>query len=164
MSRHPEHLATFDYVGPHRYSLTFCTDSRRPCFTEAPIVELVLKHFLQQAQEQGFAIVAYCFMPDHVHLLIEGLRADSDCKRFISRAKQFSGYYYSRLHERRLWQRYGFERVVRDEEQTIEVARNILANPLRARLVADVREYRFSGSSVGTVDELIEHLRTTGAG
>jgi hypothetical protein len=44
------------------------------------------------------------------------------------------------------------------------VARYILANPLRARLVADVREYRFSGSSVGTVDELIEHLRTTGAG
>jgi putative transposase len=140
--------------------LRFCTESRRPIFTDARAVELVLKHFLQQAGEQGFAILAYCFMPDHVHLLIQGLRADSDCKRFISRAKQFSGFYYKQRHKRQLWQRYGYERVVRDDEATIDVARYILANPLRAGLVKDVREYRFTGSSVVTIGELIEHLRT----
>ena len=99
-------------------------------------------------------------MPDHVHLLIEGLRADSDCKRFISRAKQFSGFYYSQQHQRRLWQRYGYERVMRDDEATIDAARYILANPLRAELVKDIREYPFTGSSVVTIDELIEDLRT----
>ena len=160
MPRHPEHLQAFDYLGPHRYSLRFCTESRRPVFTHAPAVELVLKHFLQQVDEQGFALLAYCFMPDHVHLLIEGLRADSDCKRFISRAKQFSGFYYSQQHQRRLWQRYGYERVMRDDEATIDAARYILANPLRAELVKDIREYPFTGSSVVTIDELIEDLRT----
>jgi putative transposase len=157
--RHPEHLQAFDYVGPHRYSLRFCTESRRPVFADAPAVELVLKHFLQQAEEQGFAVLAYCFMPDHVHLLIQGLRADSDCKWFISRAKQFSGFYYKQRHKRKLWQRYGYERVIRDDEATIEVARYILANPLRAGLVKDLREYRFTGSSVVKIGELIEHLR-----
>ena len=72
--RHPEHLRTFDYLGPYRYSLRFCTESRQRRFTEAPPVELVLKHFLQQAEEEGFALLAYCFMPDHVHWLVEGLR------------------------------------------------------------------------------------------
>ena len=99
-------------------------------------------------------------MPDHVHLLIQGLRADSDCKRFISRAKQFSGFYYKQQYKRKLWQRYGYERVVRDDEATIDAARYILANPLRAGLVKDIREYRFTGSSVVTIGELIEHLRT----
>jgi putative transposase len=157
--RHPEHLQAFDYVGPHRYSLRFCTESRRPVFADAPVVELVLKHFLQQAEEQGFGLLAYCFMPDHVHLLVQGLRTDSDCKRFISRAKQFSGFYYKQQYKRKLWQRYGYERVMRDDEATIDVARYILANPLRAGLVTDVREYRFTGSSVVTIGELIEDLR-----
>jgi putative transposase len=129
-------------------------------FTDAPAVQLVLKHFLQQAEEQGFAILAYCFMPDHVHLLIEGLSADSDCKRFVSRAKQFSGFHYQQQYKRKLWQRYGYERVMRDNEATIDVARYILANPLRAGLVKDIREYGFTGSSVVTIDEMIEDLRT----
>ena len=160
MPRHPEHLQAFDYLGPHRYSLRFCTESRHPVFTDTAVVELVLKHFLRQAEEQAFEVLAYCFMPDHVHLLIEGLKDDSDCKRFISRAKQFSGFYYKQQHKQKLWQRYGYERVVRDDEATIDVARYILANPLRAGLVKDIREFRFTGSSVATIGELSEHLRT----
>ena len=53
MPRHPERLQAFDYLGPHRYSLRFCTESRRPIFTDTWAVELVLKHFLQQAEERG---------------------------------------------------------------------------------------------------------------
>ena len=59
-----------------------------------------------------------------------------------------------------MWQRYGYERVVRDDDATIEVARYILANPLRAGLVKDIREYPFTGSSMETIGELIENLRT----
>src|SRR4051794_39786856 len=77
-------------------------------------------HIQQQADAEGFAILAYCFMPDHVHVLVEGLREDSDCKRFSSRAKQFSGFYYAQRYGRTLWQRYGYERVLRNEEATID--------------------------------------------
>jgi hypothetical protein len=49
---------------------------------------------------------------------------------------------------------------MRDDEATIDAARYILANPLRAELVKDIREYPFTGSSVVTIDELIEDLRT----
>src|SRR5438132_3334111 len=62
--RHPEHLKTFDYIGLHRYSLRFCTDTRRPLFTITERVDLVLEQFVRAATEEGFAIVAYCFMPD----------------------------------------------------------------------------------------------------
>jgi putative transposase len=159
MPRHPEYLLTFDYIGPHRYSLTFCTESRRPFFIEAAVVELVLSHFLQQAGSEGFALLAYCFMPDHVHLLVEGLRDTSDGKRFISRAKQFSGFYYAKQFGSKLWQRYGYERVLRNDEATLDVVRYIVANPVRAGLVRDLRDFPFVGSSVTPLSELIEYVR-----
>jgi hypothetical protein len=54
-----------------------------------------------------------------------------------------------------LWQRYGYERVIRDSEQTFVVARYILENPVRAGLVAAIKEYPFVGSFVYTLPELI---------
>jgi putative transposase len=89
----PDHLKAFDYLGPYRYSLTFCTHERRRAFIEAPVVGLAREQILRAATEQAFAVIAYCFMPDHLHLLVEGTSDSSDCRRFISRAKQYSGFY-----------------------------------------------------------------------
>ena len=151
----PGHLKAFDYVGLYRYFLTFCTDSRRRLFSLSPAVALVLDQIEHVATDEQFAIVAYCFMPDHLHLLVEG-RADwSDCRRFIARAKQFSGFHYARSFGGRLWQRYGFEHVLRNDEATLNVARYILDNPLRAGLVSRVDDYPFVGSRVYTLDEIL---------
>ena len=95
-------------------------------------------------------------MPDHLHLLVEGTSDDSDCKRFIARAKQYSGFYYAQAHCSRLWQRYGFEHVLRDDEITLVVARYILENPLRAGLAERVEDYPFVGSLVYTRPEVLE--------
>jgi len=156
---HPQHLKTFSYLGPYRYSLRFCTDDRRQLFTSASAVDFVKSHILRIAAEEQFAVITYCFMPDHLHLLIEGLAEDSDCKRFIARIKQSSGFYYKRQFGTSLWQRYGFERVVRDSEQTFVVARYILANPVRAGLARTIDEYPFLGSFVYTLHELIDLCR-----
>jgi len=97
--------------------------------------------------------------PDHVHLLVEGESDASDVKRFISRAKQFSGFYYARSCGGRLWQRYGYEHVLRDGESTRSVITYILENPLRAGLVGSVHEYPYLRSSRFGTEELIDHAR-----
>jgi putative transposase len=147
-ARYPQRLKGFSYLGFYRYSLRFCTDDRRPLFESGPVVDLVKAQIVRSASEECFAVIAYCFMPDHLHLLVEGQAEDSDGKRFIARSKQYSGFYYAREFGSRLWQRYGFERVVRDNEQTLTVARYILENPVRAGLVKTIEEYPFSGSFV----------------
>ena len=77
-------------------------------------------------------------MPDHLHLLVEGLTDGADCRAFIQRAKQFSGFYFKKAHGKRLWQRYGFERVLRNDEFMLSVARYILENRgLSVRRIAD---------------------------
>jgi hypothetical protein len=58
-----------------------------------------------------------------------------------------------------LWQRYGFERVLRNDEQTLVVARYILENPLRNGIVACVQDYPFVGSTVFKVSEILEAVQ-----
>ena len=102
-------------------------------------------------------ITAYCFMPDHVHLIVEGREDTSDLRRFIARAKQYSGFEYARRHQQdRLWQRYGFERVLRTDESTQVAVRYVLENPVRKGLVEHPRDYPFIGSSVYPLDDLLE--------
>jgi len=119
----------------------------------------VRSHILRSAADEGFAMDAYCFMPDHVHLLVEGTSDGSDCLRFIKRAKQFSGFHFMRAFERRLWQRYGYEHVIREQESPLGVARYILENPVRAGLVARVEEYPHLGSATYSVAQILDAVQ-----
>jgi putative transposase len=101
-------------------------------------------------------------MPDHVHLLVAGTREDAELKGFQSAAKQYSGFHYKAQFGRSLWQRYGFERVLRSEGSTIDVVRYILANPVRAGLARRVDEYSFSGSSVFSIEALMDGVQQEG--
>jgi len=157
----PGHLKSFDYTGLYRYSLTFCANQRTETFVEPSRVGIVLKQILRAAADEEFEVIAYCFMPDHLHLLVEAKTDASNALRFISRAKQFSGYHYKRTFGRLLWQRYGFERVLRNDEQTLEVARYILENPLRKGMVVRVADYPFVGSTLYTVSEILEAIQSS---
>ncbi len=120
------------------------------------------EQILRAATREGFEVTAYCFMPDHVHLLPTGLRDDSDLKGFVARAKQFSGFEFSKRIGTRLWQRYAYERVLRNEESTEDLIRYMIANPIRARLVASVKDYPFWGSSIYSRDELLDFIHWAG--
>ena len=76
------------------------------------------------------AIPAYVFMPEHLHCVVEGIAPTSDGKRFFSLAKQFSGYAHSKTRSERLWQRYGYEHVLRSDETTRRVVRYVISRTL----------------------------------
>ena len=59
--------------------------------------------FLRAEDAAAFDNVAYCLMPDHVHKVMKARSATSDAKDYIKRAKQYSGFYYSRRFDNRLW-------------------------------------------------------------
>ena len=142
----PERLTAFNYQGFHRYFLTFCANHRSHVFTSKDVVDLVLTQISRGATDSAFAVIAYCFMPDHLHLLIEGKSEGSDCREFIKRAKQYSGFYYSKAYGAKLWQRYSFERLLRDGDKTVDFARYILENPVRGGLAKRVGDYPYAGS------------------
>jgi len=157
----PGHLRAFDYIGRYRYFLTFCTDGRRQLFINPEVVALVRSQILRSAAHEQFAVVAYCFMPDHVHLLVEAQSESADCRAFITRAKQFAGFLYAKTFGRPLWQRYGFERVLRNDEATLIVARYIVENPVRAGLVTKPESSPFSGSQVYSLGDILAAVGET---
>ena len=158
MSRYPEHLRSFGYTGANRYFLTMCTNQRARYFVEGQLIALVSEQFQRASREQAFAVIAYCFMPDHVHLLIAGERDDADLKRFTKYAKQYSGFYFRQRTGLALWQRYCYERVLRNAEATPVVARYTIANPVRAGIVQSPADYPFWGSFVYTREALLEYI------
>jgi putative transposase len=158
MKRHSSpRLPTFDYLGLHRYSLTCCTFQRRRVFGNADIVDRVWRCFLSAAAGADIALLAYCFMPDHLHLVAAGEQPSSDVRAFVSKAKQASAFAHQRrFGGERLWQRSYWDRVLRREEDTWTVVRYVLANPVRAGLVSHPLEYPFSGSGVYGRETLME--------
>jgi putative transposase len=103
-------------------------------------------NLLQIARSEKFGVLAYCFMPDHLHLLIDGEDNESDLQKFISLFKQKSGYWYKQKYKRNLWQTSYYDHVLRKEEGLEQVALYILENPVRKGLVTDFRDYPFSFS------------------
>ena len=157
MSR-PPRVPGFPYTGPYRYFLTFCTRDRTRVFTSREAVGSALEQIRRTAAAERFAIIAYCFMPDHVHLLVEGTHGDSDLRRFAKLAKQRSGAAHAQATGERLWQEGYYEHVLRVEENTRGVARYLLENPVRAGLVASPCDYPFLGSELWSLTEILEYV------
>ena len=157
MSR-PPRIPGFNYFGPYRYFLTFCTLDRRETFRDSPVVALILAQFRRTARASAFDILAYCVMPDHVHLLVEGKTASADLLKLVKRLKQSSGQVYSYRTRERLWQEGYYDRVLRPADDAKAVARYIISNPVRAGLVHRPSEYPHVGSDVWSLEEMIDSV------
>jgi putative transposase len=156
ITKHPARLVSFDYRGEHAYSLTWCCHNRQRLFVQRDKVDFVRAQILRACEPTGIEIPAYCYMPDHVHILANGADENADAKRFISLARQYSGFEFTNRYRHRLWQRYSYERVLRKQETSQSVARYILENPVRAKLVAAVQDYPFAGSETMERKAVIE--------
>ena len=154
-------LRAFDYIGLHRYFLTICAWNRAKVFTAAENVDAVLTEFRRTNNDRMFAGIAYCFMPDHFHALLQGTRDDSDFKEFVRIFKQRSAFRWKRRTGTELWQRGYFDRVLRADEDVVTVARYLLNNPVRAGLVGCPQDYPFLGSLTTDVRDLLDSVQIT---
>jgi len=152
-------LQTFDYIGRHRYYLTFCTHNRARVFVDRAIVDPVWSHILQTATSHAFAVLAYVFMPDHAHFLFKGEADNADLRACEAMCKQKSGYWYATQTGRRLWQPSFHDRALRDDETDLFIVRYILENPIRSGLVDRWENYPFLGCTLMARPELLRVLR-----
>ena len=155
ITNRPKRLTGVSYVGLQRYFVTTCTAFRKPIFKDDDVARHVTSRILNSADGHAFATVAYCLMPDHVHLLVVAQREDADLRLFVKDAKQVTGFDYRQVKRAALWQPGYHERVLRDDEATLAVARYILENPVRAGLAAALGEWPHAGSGVYTWLELM---------
>ena len=144
--RKPFRLSAEVYSAGHCFSATIVTSDRRPLFANASRANKAIACLRESATHLDAEIYAYCFMPDHLHLLArtpEGVRFDEFMRHF----KQLSGFRLPREPGTvRVWQPSYYDHALRREEDLEVTLRYILDNPVRAGLVTQADEYTFVGS------------------
>lgn len=110
-------------------------------------------------RKAGVTVLAYCLMPNHVHLILQprdedGLRAAlAEAHRRYSREVNFREGWRGYLWQGR------FASFPMDEAYLMACARYVELNPVRARLVARARDWRWSSARAhlaGQDDELVK--------
>jgi putative transposase len=147
-------LKHFEYVGAYTYFITILTADRQSYFKKAYNVDALIIFLKEIADKENFSVTVYCFMPDHLHLLVNGLEEESDLKKFMKLFKQKSGYWFKKITDQSLWHLSYYDHILRKAETVNDVVWYILNNPVRKGIVSDFKEYRFNGSFTMNIQEL----------
>lgn len=123
------------------YSLTTATLGRKPFFTDAANVAILVDALRFVERSGSSHSLAWVVMPDHLHWLMK-LRSGTlaEC---MSLLKSRSGRLLNQHLDRRgaLWQHGYHDHAVRNDESLHEKAMYILANPVRSGLASTLGEY-----------------------
>ena len=146
-------MPSFEYEGSYAYHVILTTQDRMPIFADLAFGERCVSHLKGVSEKTLFRLLAYSFMPDHVHMLVFGSGDSSNLLTFVQRIKQVTSYEFKQATGHRLWQQSFYDRTLRVEEELGEVARYILGNPVRAGLAGSDAEYPLSGGEYFEADE-----------
>lgn len=92
----------------------------------------------------GSSVLCWVLMPDHWHGVVQ-LEGGVTLSRCVNAAKSLAGIQVNRAIGRQgqFWDRAFHDHALRKEEDLLDVARYVVANPLRAGLVPTLRRYPF---------------------
>ncbi|MBD3246337.1 MAG: hypothetical protein GF333_04935 [Candidatus Omnitrophica bacterium] len=99
----------------------------------------------RSVEKEGVAVVAYCLMPTHIHLVL-AQRAEDGISLFMNNIANSYARYFNTAHSRRgpLWEgRFKNVRVETDE-QLLHLTRYLHLNPVTAGLVERPQDWEYS--------------------
>jgi|ERR1700693_2160458 len=136
--------------------VTFCCYQRRALLATVEARDLAVRILGEVRAEYGFALVGYVIMPQHVHLLLGESEAASPAKvlqvfkQRVSRemrAKDGAENNEAEGGLRRFWQRRYYDFNVYARRKVDEKLEYMHANPLKEKLVKDLRDWPWSSWS-----------------
>jgi REP element-mobilizing transposase RayT len=125
------------------YFITFVTDERIPWFTNDALAKYMSRNFYHPPAITDATTLCYVVMPDHVHWLLQlgNISLEKVVQRFKSRSARLLNRQLGR--SARFWQQGFYDHGLRKEEDLLRVARYIVANPLRSKLVQKLGDYPY---------------------
>jgi putative DNA methylase len=114
-----------------------------------PEIGEVTQNALLRFDGERYALIAWCVMPNHVHVLAE-IRAGNRLDRVVHSWKSFTAKAANRLLRRagRFWAPEYFDRYMRDDSHLAATRAYIEGNPVTAGLCRDACDWRFSSASM----------------
>ncbi len=155
-------LPAFDYTGRYAYHFEVNTNHRVAVLKDG-VAETVVADLARAANATSFEMLAYCVMPDHVHILGLGISEDANAVSFMQRFKQLTGFRFAKTFAKPFWQQSFFDHAARLEEDLLPIARYILDNPVAAGLVATGEEWPWTGGTLLAGEDSGTRTRGDGA-
>jgi REP element-mobilizing transposase RayT len=145
-SRKSTRLPSADYLGPQSYFVTICCDLHRCYLSDANLANRIMILLRETAVRRNFQLHAYCLMPDHLHLLAEGITPHSDLREFMRIFKLRTAFEFRQSRSLPLWEHSYYDHTLRRSDSPESVAIYIWNNPVRKNLCTHPNDYPFSGS------------------
>jgi putative transposase len=139
-------LGPASYVGRKAYFLTVCANERRKILASASLVESLLPILHAACGSHSFNVNAYCFMPDHLHLIVMGGGDFASLPRFLQAFKSLAVRETRKLGIAKPWQKGFYDHVLGDGESIDSASLYAFLNPVRAGLVRQAEDWPYSGS------------------
>ena len=146
------------YRGQITVVFTACILKKRPFFLSNKIVDPNVAMLARALVKNKCIAPVYCFMPEHLHVMIQGQADDSDAWQAMVDFKQRSGYWFWVNCCITRWQKDFYDHIVRKSEDLGAQVRYILENPVRRGLVKHWWEYPFLGAIGCDLGEIIDSL------
>ncbi len=126
------------------YHITVRGNEKRVIFTDDQDRNVFLKILKDVISRHNLLCYAYCLMDNHFHLLIE--TPDGNIARAMHNLNGSYAQYFNKTHERvgHLFQNRYYTSLLEKEAHLIELARYIVLNPVRAGLVKNPGDWRWS--------------------
>lgn len=137
-------------------AFTACTARRTSGLAATSVVKRCVAFMADAAERHHCTVPIYCFMPDHLHVMLWGQSAEADAWRSMVRFKQRSGYWLSQSGQSVRWQKDFYDRVLRPHEDWRRHVRYIAANPVRAGLVERWDRYPFTGAIGHDLEAIVQ--------
>ncbi len=137
--------AAREYSESGLYHIVFRGINKQGIFEEEIDYQHLKKIIKELKDELHFEIYVYCFMTNHVHLLLKELQM-GDISLIMKRILTRYVMYYNRKYQRTgtlITNRYKSQPVEIDD-YFLAVVRYIHQNPLKAHMVSDIGDYRWS--------------------
>ncbi len=152
----PHRLPRECYRGHVVVAITACIEDRKPLFTDASPVRACVERLRLAANRFECTVPIYCFMPEHLHLLLRGTSVAADAWAAMASFKQQSGFWIAAHHLDVRWQKDYWDHLVRRAEDVRALIRYIANNPVRRGLAEEWDEYPFTGSIGHDLYDLVE--------
>ena len=128
----------------HYYLVSTVTRNRIQIFTSLACARAVVQAMHAMDEMGQCETLAWVLMPDHLHWLF--VLQNARLPDLVGQMKQAAASKINRLYDQLgppVWQPGFHDRLLRQEEDIVDIARYIVANPLRAGLVVRVGDYPY---------------------
>jgi REP element-mobilizing transposase RayT len=128
------------------YLITTVCKKRKPFFREWEVARRACATLAEPRLWRDSTLQCWVLMPDHLHLLVS-LGESEDLSKLMSRVKAVT----SRAAKVAsvdpdtgpIWEKGFHDHALRHEKGRVDIARYIVANPIRAGIVRGVRDYPY---------------------